>query len=213
MKLKAEIRTKKGKSGVRSLRREEKIPAILYGHGEESVLLQINEKDIRLMEGTEHFTIDFGKQMDVIIKDMQIHPTTSKILHIDFQHLHRGESVKIKVSVVIEGAEVIIKRGDIFEQILQEVEIECLPKDIPSEIKIDVSELKMGDSIHLNDLPPIKGKFITPLESTVVTVLSPKVIEEKLPDEEIPEGEEGEEGEKEGESKKEDEKGESEKKE
>ncbi len=209
MKLKAEIRTKKGKSGVRSLRREEKIPAVIYGHGEKSVLLQIDEKDIRLMEGTEHFTIDFGKEMDVIIKDMQFHPTTSKILHIDFQHLHRGENVKIKVSVVIEGAEVIIKRGDIFEQILQEVEIECLPKDIPSEIKIDVSELKIGDSIHLNDLPPIKGKFITPLESTVVTVLSPKVIEEKLPTEEIPEGEEveeGKEGEKEGKSKKEDEK-------
>ena len=190
MKLKAEIRTKKGKAGVKKLRCEEKTPAILYGHGEEPVLLQIDEKNVKLMERTEHFTLDFGKQKDVIIKELQFDPTTSKILHIDFQHLHRGEKVKIKVPVVVEGAETIAKKGGVLEQVLQEIEVECLPEDMFSEIKVDVSELKIGDSVHLNELPPVKGKLITPPESTVITVLAPKVIEEKPPTEEIPEEEE-----------------------
>ncbi len=192
MKLKAELRTKKGKSGARSLRREQKIPAILYGHGEESTLLTVNDKDVKLLKGAEHFTLDFGKQKDVIIKNVQFHPTTSRILHMDFQHLRKGESVKIKVSIIIEGAEVIAKQGGILEQILQEVEIECLPKDIFSEIKIDASELKIGDSIHIKDLPAIKGKFITAIESTVITVFAPKVVDDKPDTDEL--FEEGEEG-------------------
>jgi large subunit ribosomal protein L25 len=139
----------------------------------------------------EHLTLMLDKPVDTIVKDIQIEPTTSKIIHIDFQHLHRGEKVKVKVPIILEGTEVVAKKGGILEQILTEIEIECLPRDIPSGIKVDVSSLEVGESMHLKDLPPIKGTYITPLEATVATVLVPKAKEEKPPVEEVvPEEEE-----------------------
>jgi large subunit ribosomal protein L25 len=191
MEITAELRTIKGRSGARRTRMAGKVPGVLYGRGEKTVLIQINEKDIQPAIKAEHFTLKVGKPMDVIVKEVQLECTTSKVLHIDFQHLHRGEKVRIKTPVVLEGLEVLSKREGILEQILSEIEIECLPKDIPEEIRIDVSELNVGDSIHLSDLPPVKGKFLTSLDATVVTVVMPKVVEEKVPLEE----EEGEEGE------------------
>ncbi|MCK4352583.1 50S ribosomal protein L25 [candidate division WOR-3 bacterium] len=191
MKLKAEIRTQKGKGSARTLRREEKIPAILYGHGEKNVLLQIKEKEINdvVKSGMEHFSLDFGKEADVIIKDIQWNPVTSRILHIDFQYLHKGEKIKVKVPIVFEGVPIGVKeQGGIVEHILSEVEVECLPRDIPREIKVDVSPLKIGDSVHLKDITEVKGKFIEDIERTIVTILAPKVtVEEKPPEEELEE--------------------------
>ena len=194
-KLKAEKRTKTGKGAARSLRRENKIPAILYGHGEETILLQIDEKDWKVAGGgSERLTVDFGKKMDVIVKDMQWHPVTGKLLHVDFQHLHNGEKIRVKIPIVVEDSSLGVTQGGILEHILPEVEIECLPRDIPKEFKIDVTDLNIGDSIHLKDLPPIEGDFVEDLERTVLTVLAPKVIEEEIPPteeipEEVPEGE------------------------
>jgi large subunit ribosomal protein L25 len=194
MEIKAELRTFKGKSEARRMRMAGKIPGVLYGRGEQTMLVQIDEKDVKPAIKAEHFTLEIGKPMDVIIKEVQLECTTSKVLHIDFQHLHRGEKVRVKTPVVLEGLEVLSKKEGILEQILSEIEIECLPKDIPDDIRIDVSELNVGDSIHLSDLPPVKGKFLTSLEATIVTVVLPKVVEEKVELEE----EEGVEGEEEG---------------
>ncbi|MDI6839544.1 MAG: 50S ribosomal protein L25 [bacterium] len=183
MKLKAEIRTKKGKREVKRLRNKNKIPVIVYGHGEEPVLLQVDENELKLIGETEHFTLDFGKKLDVIVKDVQWDPVTSKIIHVDFQHLRKGEKVKVRIPIVFEGIPIGVKeQGGILEHILSEVEVECLPEDIQEEIKVDVSNLKIGDSIHLKDLPPIKGKFTISLDSVVATVLMPRVFEEKPPE-------------------------------
>ncbi len=185
MKLTAEIRCKKGTGGARKVRTEGKVPAIIYGRGEESTLIQIDEKTAKLLNRGEHLTLELDKPIDVLIKEIQIKPTTSKVIHIDFQRLHLGEKVKVKVPIVIEGAENIVKKNGILEQIMSEVELECLPNDIPAEIKVDVSMLNLGDSIHLKDLAQIKGRFITSMEATIVTVFAPKIVEEKV-EEKVP---------------------------
>lgn len=100
MKLKAEIRTRKGKGGVRKLRTEGKVPAVIYGCGETPLLIQIEENLAKSLNKGKHLTIEIDKPIDVIIKEIQLEPTTFKPLHIDFQHLHSGEKVKtIAVSV------------------------------------------------------------------------------------------------------------------
>lgn len=181
MELKAEIRTQKGKSGVKKLSYLNKVPAILYGHNETPVLLQISEEDTEHLKEGEHLTLDFGKKVDTIIKEIQWHPITFAIQNIDFLILKKGEKVKVKVPLVIEGMAAIIKKGGIIEHKLSEIEIECLPQEIPDELKVDVSNLNIGNSVCIKDLPPIKGKFMESPETLVLSILAPKKEEEVKP--------------------------------
>ena len=181
MKITAESRSKIGKGGAKRVRFDGKVPAIVYGRGEEARPIQIDEKAVRSIDIGEHLTLELDEPLDVIAKEIQINPVTSRIIHIDFQHLHRGEKVKAKVPVVLEGTDMAIKIGGVLEQMLSEIEIECLPEDIPEAIKIDVSGLKIGDTIHLKDLSVGKIRFIHSLDTPVAMVGAPKVVKEEKP--------------------------------
>ncbi len=211
MKLKADIRKEIGEKYAKKFRDMGKVPAELYGHGEGNIHLLIDEKELLLLKkegGT--ITLDIEGNPMVIIKEVQYDLTSSKIFHIDFQHLHKGEKVHVKVPIVLEGEAIGVEHGGVLEQILTEIEVETLPKDIPEGFRIDISDLDVGHTLHLKDMDTGECRPLEDLERTIVTVLIPKVVEEEKPEvaeeieeEEKEEGEEREEREDKGEEREE----------
>ena len=161
MKLASEYRGSSGKGVARKLRARGQVPAVLYGHSEEPLKISVNEQDFRrvLRVRGEMGIIDLAiegevsKECDAIIKEIQQHPASGKILHIDFQHIRRGEKIKIDVPVFLIGEPLGVKEmGGVLEHGPREIEVRCLPRDIPERIDIDVHTLKIHESIHLRDI-------------------------------------------------------------
>ncbi len=142
-----------------------------------------------------------------IIKELQTHPVSGNLIHIDFYEVDMKRQIKVMVPVVTTGKSVGIEEGGLLNIVRRELEVLCLPGDIPEAIEIDISEMAIGDSIHLEDvLLGENVEVVTDVNYTVVTVLSPKVEEEEVEEEEeelegAEEGEEGEAAETEGEPK------------
>ncbi len=195
------------KSAAKKLRREGKIPAVMYGHtsGKNLAVLQ-NEFESKFYSASENtiITLDFGnEQHDVLVKNYQEDPIRDQILHIDFYAIEAGTLLTTNIPIHIEGVPAGVLEGGILEERLHEVEVECLPKDIPDHIALNVENLQIGDTVHVEDLEiPAGVTLLTSTEQSVVTVTTMK---EEIPEpgEEAAEGEEVEvavEGEEEGEA-------------
>lgn len=202
-------RTALGKSLVKKLRAEGVIPGVVYGKGKESTPVQIDEKVLE-----KHFShggrvadlVLEGESLKVVVKEVQHDIFTDQILHVDFQLVSLTEKITLPVPVVLTGELSFPPDQGALEQMLTEVEVECLPADAPQEITIDISGLEIGDSIHVSNLKPPAGVIvITSGEETVATVRRPAIEEEEAP---VEEGEEAQEPELIGESEKEEEKAE-----
>jgi large subunit ribosomal protein L25 len=208
IELQATVRKSVGNGPARVLRRAGQIPAVLYGRKIEPVLLSVNTKDLEQILKKGSFgqfiltlVIQNGKKMTkpAIIKELQTHPVSGSLIHIDFYEVDMKRQIKVMVPVVTTGKSVGIEEGGLLNIVRRELEVFCLPGDIPEAIEIDISELGIGDSIHLEDLPLGENvEVVTDVNFTVVTVLSPKVEEEVVEEEE--EGLEGEEEGAEGEA-------------
>jgi large subunit ribosomal protein L25 len=204
LNLKVSLRETVGNGPSRVLRREEKIPAVLYGPKTEPVKLSIHKLDLepifkagaaaqKLLNlqiggaGTEH---------KVMIKEMQRHPVSHNLLHMDFYKVSMDQKIKVMVPVVTTGKCIGAEMGGMLQIIRRELEVYCLPDQIPESITIDVTDLDIGDSYHVEDLQ-LEGEVEIPAEVnfTILTVLSPKAEEEEVSEEDELEGEEGEEGE------------------
>lgn len=205
-KLRAEPRSETGKSAARQIRREGRLPAVVYGHGDESRPLTIDSHEFdRLMSRIHAATtvieldIDGGEPEQVLIREIQRHPFRSEVLHVDFFHIRADEVIRVSVPVHLLGHPTGVEEGGILQQTRHEIEIECLPSDIPSEFTVDVSALEIGDSIHIADIDTGTVTILDEADLTVCSVVPPTVIEvEEEPEEELePElvGVEGEEGE------------------
>jgi large subunit ribosomal protein L25 len=203
--LKTTGRAVTGKGAAKGLRRKGDIPAILYGRNTKPVSLSISsaliEKALRRVSARQalfNLSIQNGEsiQKTVMIKELQTHPVSNEILHIDFYEIDMNRKIRVKVPVVIRGKAKGIEQGGIVQIIQREVEVLCLPLRIPDTIEVDVTELKIGDSIHVKDLP-LESDIEIPAEInfTVVTVVSPKAEEAAKPEAEVVEGEEKEEAE------------------
>lgn len=158
MQLSAKRRKIQGKK-VKRLRREEKIPAILYGGEEKSQPLTLKRPEFEKVyqEAGESTLIDLdvgGKKEKVLIADVQYDPL-GKLLHADLQRVEAGEKLTTTVAIEVEGESSVVKSGEgILLTLLDEVEVECLPQDLPAEIKVDVSSLtEVGQGIAIKDLP------------------------------------------------------------
>ncbi len=196
-----------GNGPARVLRRAGQIPAVLYGRKIEPVLLSVNTKDLEqiLKKGSfGQFILDLviqnGKKMTkpAIIKELQTHPVSGSLIHIDFYEVDMKRQIKVMVPVVTTGKSAGIEEGGLLNIVRRELEVFCLPGDIPESIEIDISELGIGDSIHLEDVPLGENvEVAADVNYTVVTVLSPKVEEEVVEEEEeeLEGEEEGAEGE------------------
>lgn len=171
LKLDAELRADLGRGASRRLRHAGKVPAIVYGGHKDPVSVTLLASQINRLQQEEAFysqiltiVID-GKKHQAVLKDMQRHPFKPIVLHIDLQRVIAGEKMKTSVPVHLLGEEELLKKlgGGMISRDLQEVEIECLPKDLPAAIEVDVSGLTLGASLHLSDLKLPKGVTIPAL--------------------------------------------------
>ncbi len=162
----AEPRNDQGKGASRRLRRGGRVPAILYGAGKEPVSLSIDHNELLKQLENEAFyshilTIDIGGNKEqAILKDMQRHPAKPFIQHLDFMRVSAGESIRVNVPLHFVGADAapgVKVGGGIVTHAVTEVEINCLPKDLPEYIEVDLSGLELGESLHLSDIKLPKG--------------------------------------------------------
>ncbi|MEE9555197.1 MAG: 50S ribosomal protein L25 [candidate division Zixibacteria bacterium] len=196
--LEVSVRDKSGKGVARKLRAAGKIPAVVYGKDEKPIAIEMEYNDFHTAmknSGGENLLInlnvdgsDSGKK--AIIKELQRDPVDSHLIHIDFLHISMTEKIKVTVPIVLEGtAEGVKNFGGIVSWVIRSVEVLCLPKDIPDKITLDVTDLKIHDSIHVKEMQIENVEILENEERTVVSVIPPTVIKE---DEVEVEGEEGE---------------------
>ena len=203
--LTANTRTKTGNGPARALRREGKMPAVLYGPGREPVSLTVVVKELETALKSSaaaqplfNLTVagDDSAAKTVMIKELQTNPLSLAYLHVDFYEVAMDRKITVNVPIVTTGNAIGVEMGGMLQIIRRELEVSCMPLEIPESIIIDVSDLDIGDSIHVEDIT-LEGDVEIPADVnfTVLTVLTPKKEEEEVEEEEGEEGlEEGEEG-------------------
>lgn len=197
----AQIRTDSGTRAARALRRDNRIPVVLYGAGGDPVPLSVDHIDaLKKLENEAIYShiltlnID-GKQESAILKDLQRHPAKSIILHMDFMRVSKSEKIRVHVPLhfVNEDICVGVKAGGVVTHVLVDIEIACLPSDLPEFIDVDLSDIDIGESIHLSDLVVPDGAEIVALAhdtehdllvASVQSGKSAEVDEEAVDDEE-----------------------------
>ena len=198
--LPAEARERAGKGASRALRREGRVPAVIYGSNKEPVQVHVEEKLLTKMLHTGHFMNSVvmveigGKPNRTLPKDVQFHPVSSRPIHVDF--LRIGEHSKVTVAVPVrfdnEDASPGLKRGGVLNIVQHELEVVCDAAHIPEEIHIPLDGLEIGDSIHISDvkLPQGTKAAIDDRDFTIATVVAPSAMkqteEEAAPEDEVP---------------------------
>ncbi len=180
----AEVReeTSRGKNEARRLRAQGRVPAVVYGAKKDSVAVSVDPKQISKILRSESghntiFDLDLGQEKTkAMIVDWHYEPLKGKLLHIDMKRIAMDEKIRVKVPIHLTGESIGVKQqGGILDQVLREVEIECLPGDIPSSLNPDVSQMAFGDALRVSDLPHGGTlKFITDENQTVAHVTSVK---------------------------------------
>lgn len=186
--LKAEKRTAVRSKAVRKLRDGGHVPAILYGHKLDNVMLSVKEDEFGpiLQSRTRmvRLAID-NKKESALIKDVQYDNITDRVLHVDFSRIDLDEKVRIRVQLELVGEPIGVKDGGILTHTMKEIEIECLPTAIPEKIKVDISDLGKGKSIHVKELPVVAGiQYVSDADAVVVSVHRPAA-EKAVPEEEL----------------------------
>ncbi|RZQ56514.1 50S ribosomal protein L25/general stress protein Ctc [Pseudidiomarina tainanensis] len=198
--IQAELRTDTGKGASRRLRRAEKVPAILYGADKEAVSITLDHNKVNNMADHEAFyshiltlVID-GKKHEAILKDVQRHPYKPKLTHLDFQRVVKGQKLHTHVPVhfVNEASAVGVKQeGGVVVHHIADLEVSCLPKDLPEYVEVDIANLKLGETLHLTDLNMPKGVELVELtkgedhDQAVVSITAPRVEKEAEETEEV----------------------------
>ncbi len=204
--VKAEVRTDKGKGASRRLRRTGRIPAVIYGAGKDAVSLSVEHDPIVHQLDNEAFyasilEIDIeGKKEKAVLKDMQRHPYKPTILHIDFMRVRATETLRLSVPIHLEGEEVCpgVKKGGNVSHLLTEVEVSCLPKDLPEALVVDISGLDLDETLRLSDIELPKGVELVELshgeghDQAIVSVHLAHVASEEAEEGGEAESEEGE---------------------
>ena len=204
IEINAKERKSKGTGASRRLRHEGTTPGILYGGVKDAISLEIDSKELFMQFRHEAFhasilTLNLeGKKESVILRDFQMHPVRNNIQHIDFQRINENEKINVKVPfhfVNEDTAPGVKLEGGLVSHIMTEIDILCLPKDLPQYIEVDLGELAMGESIHLSEVTVPEGVQLTTLtdenDPAITSISKPKVVvEEEVVTEASEEGEE-----------------------
>jgi large subunit ribosomal protein L25 len=182
-KLNAERRSDAGKGVARKLRAAGKVPAVLYGQGIDATPLTVDARDLQhllhsgagsnvlvdvVVEGEEHLAIPREIQRD------HIH---SKFVHVDFLAVSRTQTITVSVPVIEIGEAVGIKEGGVVEHHLRELQVECLPQDVPDQIEVDITEIELGGMVHVRDIQvPAGVTILTNEEDAVLSIITPAVL-------------------------------------
>jgi len=188
-KLTAEMREKKSGSTGRRFRRAGVLPAIVYGQDSPNVMVLINTKEFAHLEqdiAGENIVIDLAiagekKLTPVAIREVQRDPVTDDFVHIDFLRLSLTEKIKFELPVHIVGESIGVKEGGILDRLTRSIEIRCLPDELPPHIDVDITNLQINQSIHVGDIElPENIEIVSPAETTLFSVLPPKVEVEEV---------------------------------
>jgi large subunit ribosomal protein L25 len=188
IEIKAQPRSVQGTGASRRLRREAKVPGVLYGAGKDALPIEVDHKDLWFklkMEAFHASILDIevaGEKSQVLLRDYQMHPFRPLILHVDFQRVAADKKIHMKVPLHFVNAEIspgVKVAGGLVQHVMNELEILCLPKDLPEFIVVDLANLQAGHSLHLSSvqLPPGVEAIVAKGEDpTVATVVIPKVM-------------------------------------
>lgn len=179
--LSANLREKTGKSYAKFLRRQGKVPAVIYGKAESNILLELDTKSIEKIIDSPLSTntlihLQFnGKEKQVIIKDFSGDIITRQVKHVDFVIVKEGQEILAKIPVHVVGRAQGQIEGGIVDQIYRQIELLCKPGQIPPHVEVDITELKLGQSYHLSDITLPEGvKIPKNYNPTLVTITTPK---------------------------------------
>ncbi len=191
--LDVQIRNEVGRRQLRAVRDRDQIPAVVYGGDKEPTNIEVDrrsfEKIMRAHHGQSvvfHINVHEGdkklRDYSAIVKDEQFHPLAENLLHLDFQRISLKEELEVAVQVVLTGEAIGVKRdGGSLDQPMHELEVICLPTNIPEKIEVDVSALEIGDAIHVSDITlPAKVKTKEDPEAMVASVVPPMKDEEAI---------------------------------
>jgi large subunit ribosomal protein L25 len=204
----AELRDDSGTSNSRRLRRSGMVPAVVYGAGKDSIKLNIGHNQLLHKLSTPSFLTSIlnikvqDKEEPVFIKDIQIHPSKKQIIHLDFQRVIADQAIRVTVPIHFIGENLcdgVQLQGGTVTPLLNEIEVSCLPKDLPEYLEVSVGELKLDELLYLSDIALPEGVEILQLtqeEPNNEPIVAIRVlrIQEEEPEEVVEEGEEGEEG-------------------
>ncbi len=181
--LSAETRDKGGKGASRELRRQNRIPAVIYGNNQEPQMIHVEEKALVKLLMTGHFTNSVinlevsGKSTVTLPKDVAFHPVTDRPLHVDFLRIAKGANIEVSVPVLFINEEKSpgLKRGGVLNVVRHELELICDATKIPDDIQVDVTGFEVGDSIHISNvtLPAGSASAITDRDFTIATIVAP----------------------------------------
>src|SRR5213082_1652605 len=179
--LAASPRTTTGKGAARQTRFRGKVPAVIYGHGRETKALEKALTGVEPASTIIELAVD-GMKTRTLIREIQRHPIRPDIIHVDFYEIHAEEKVKLKVPVHLVGnPDGVRNAGGVLDQVTREVEIEVMPDNIPDRVELDVTALKIGDSLHVRDLHIANATILTLADLTIATVVPPRAEEVTAP--------------------------------
>lgn len=182
----AEARERAGKGASRALRREGRVPAVIYGGKEEPKAIHVEEKELIRQLNTGHFSNSIvmieiaGTKFRTLPKDVALHPVTDRPIHVDFMRLAKDATVEVQVPVLFvnEEASPGLKKGGVLNIVRHELELICDADKIPTEIEVDVTGQEVGDSIHISSvkLPVGSVSAITDRDFTIATIVAPSAL-------------------------------------
>ncbi len=184
IKLDAKKREEKGSRAMGRLRKAGQVPAIVYGEGKTPKMVQIHEHTFTQLlrhHSSEHIMMDLAIEGDgictVLLQDVQHHPVTGQIVHADFHEVDMLKKLHVSVPVELIGTPEGVSQGGVLEHLHREVELECLPGDIPEVVRVDVSKLKMGETVTFGEIELDNSRFslVSPADLALVGVLTPRV--------------------------------------
>jgi large subunit ribosomal protein L25 len=158
--LKAQPRREQGKSATRKMRAAGRVPAVVYGHGDDTRMVTIDAHELDLLFKRVHYEntiieVDIegeGGPVKTLVKEVQSHPVRMEVLHVDFQQVHAGEAIHVDVPTRLIGTPPGVRAGGVLMHTLTDIRVRCMPDSIPEVIDIDISGLEINDSIHLRDI-------------------------------------------------------------
>ncbi|MEO0501464.1 MAG: 50S ribosomal protein L25/general stress protein Ctc [Pseudomonadota bacterium] len=199
MTIAAQVRDKAGKGASRAIRREGRVPAVIYGDGKDPISVHVEERALRkllntgqMLNSVVEVEVDGGDTHRTLPKDVQFHPVTDRALHVDFLRLAKGAKIAVAVPMHFTDEETSpgLKRGGVLNVVRHEIEVECRPSLIPSELVASLDGLEIGDSIHISQVTLPEGVEVDfgDHDFTVATIVAPSAL--KSQEDEAEEGEE-----------------------
>jgi len=185
MTLNAEVREGTGSTASRRLRRQRRIPAVVYGHKEGPISITLNWEDVQRVVSHRIKTLKLvvgGKTDQVLVRDVQFDTFGEQVLHVDFERIAMDEVIEVECPVELVGTAKGAAAGGVVERPVSDLKVSCLPGNIPDVIKVSISHLAIGDTIHVRDVTAPEGvKILTGPGAILVTIRAPAKVEEAVP--------------------------------